>query len=161
MMEIKDAMNREVITLSPNMTIKEAYEIFVKNNISGAPVVDSQQKLVGILTVKDILKVIKSRMEDIGIFVFPSPFDFIEALPIDIPAENRANFESIANIRVEEIMERKVHYVTPETDIYEALNLLVKKDISRLPVVDENKKVIGIVTRSDLLKALARSNEIS
>ncbi len=161
MMKVKDAMNKNVITLSPNLTIKEAYETFVKNNISGAPVVDSQGKLLGILTIKDILKVIKNRMEDIGIFIYPTPFDFMETLPIEIPEENRSTFESIANIKVGEIMERKVHYINPNADIYEALELLIKKDVSRLPVVDENKRVVGIVTRSDLLKAIAESNEIS
>ncbi|ADD09116.1 putative signal transduction protein with CBS domains [Aciduliprofundum boonei T469] len=160
MMEIKDIMNKDVITLSPEMTIKDAYELFVKNHISGAPVVDPHGKLLGILTTKDILKIIKNRMEDIGIYVFPTPFDFMEVLPIEIPEESKATFESIANTKVGEIMERRVHYVNPDTDIYEALELLVKKGISRLPVVNENKKVVGIITRSDVLKALAKSNEI-
>ncbi len=160
-MDIGSIMNKKVITLSPNMTIRGAYETFVKNNISGAPVVDSRGRLLGILTVKDILKVIKSRMEDIGIYVFPTPFDFMDTIPMEIPEENRADFESISNILVEEIMERKVHYVTPNTDIFDALSLLVKKEVSRLPVVDEDKRVVGIVTRSDLLKAIANSDEVS
>ncbi len=159
-MKIREIMNRKVILLRPDRTIKEAYEIFVKNGISGAPVVDEENKLLGILTTKDILAVIKEKMESIGLYIFPTPFDFMDIIPVEVPHENRELFEEISHIRVEEIMERRVHTVEPDMDIYDALNLLVKKEISRLPVV-KNGKVVGIVTRSDILRALAESDEIS
>jgi len=162
MMKVKDAMKREVITLKPEMSIKEAAEIMVKNNINGAPVVDAQNRLVGILTLKDILKIIKKKMESFGIYIFPTPFDFMETIPLTIPVESQKDiFSSISTIKVGEIMERNVHYVGEEDDIYDALYLLVKKDISRLPVVDREKRVIGIITRRDLLRAVSKSNEVS
>ncbi len=161
-MKVGEIMNRDVISLKPDMTLKEASEILAKNNINGAPVIDDDKKLLGILTIKDILKFIKSRMESIGIYIFPTPFDFMDVLPMEIPVEHRDAIKEIARIKVSEIMERRVHYVNVDTDIYDALNLLVKKDISRLPVVDKEKRVIGIVTRSDILRALAlKSNEVS
>jgi predicted transcriptional regulator len=160
-MNVGEIMTRKVISLRPDMTLKEAAEIFAKNNISGAPVVDENNKLLGILTIKDILKIIKSRMESIGIYVFPTPFDFMDILPLEIPVEHRDAIKDIGKIKVEEVMEKKVHHVNESTDVYDALNLLVKKEISRLPVLDENGKVIGIVTRSDILKSLAiQSNEV-
>ena len=140
MMNIEDVMNKNVITLKPEMTIREAYEVFVKNNISGAPVVGSNGKLIGILTVKDILKIIKVRMENIGVYVLPTPFDFMDTPPIEIPLEYQETYRNISNIKVEEVMERKVHYVRPDMNIYNALDILVKKDISRLPVVDKDKR---------------------
>jgi len=162
MMNVGEIMNRNVISLRPHMSLKEAAEIFARSNINGAPVVNENNKLLGILTIKDILKFIKSRMESIGIYIFPTPFDFMEILPVDIPVEHRDVIKEIGKIKVEEIMERRVHYVSESTDVYDALNLLVKKEISRLPVVDEEKRVVGIVTRSDILRSLAiRSNEVS
>jgi len=162
MMKVGEIMTREVISLKPDMTLKEAAEIFAKNNINGAPVVDENNKLLGILTIKDILKLIKSRMESIGIYVFPTPFDFMDILPVEVPVEHRDAIKEIGKIKVEEVMERRVHYVNEDTDVYDALNLLVKKEISRLPVVDEKKRVVGIVTRSDILRSLAmQSNEVS
>ena len=161
-MKIEEIMNRNVICLKPKMTLKEAAEIFAKNNINGAPVVNDSKRLLGILTIKDILKFIKGRMESIGIYVFPTPFDFMDILPVEIPVEHRDVIKEIARVRIDEVMEKRVHYVDKDTDVYDALNLLVKKGISRLPVVDENKKVIGIVTRSDILRALAlKSNKVS
>ncbi|RLG40803.1 MAG: signal transduction protein [Thermoproteota archaeon] len=161
-MKIEEIMNRNVICLKPKMTLKEAAEIFAKNNINGAPVVNDSKRLLGILTIKDILKFIKGRMESIGIYVFPTPFDFMDILPVEIPVEHRDVIKEIARVRIDEVMEKRVHYVYKDTDVYDALNLLVKKGISRLPVVDENKKVIGIVTRSDILRALAlKSNKVS
>jgi len=160
MMRISEIMNRNVILLSPKMTIREAYEIFMKNNISGAPVVEDG-KLVGILTLKDILKVIKDRMESVGLYVLPTPFDFLDIIPYQIPVESRESFKDLSNILVEEVMRRRVHYVTPDSDVLEALDMLVRKGISRLPVVDENMKVVGIVTRSDILRALANSDGVS
>ncbi len=160
MMKVKDAMNPHVITLKPEMTIKEASEIMAKKGINGAPVVDSQGRLVGILTLKDILEIIKTHMENLGVYIFPTPFDFMETIPLSLPQESQKDaFSQISNIRVEDAMERRVHYVTEDDDIYDALYLLVKKEVSRLPVVDKNKRVIGIITRSDILKALSKASE--
>ncbi len=160
MMQIGEIMNRNVITLRPDMTIKEASEIFAKNGISGAPVVDENGKLLGILTIKDILKTVKDGMESVGLYVFPTPFDFMEIIPFEIP-EGKVNvLKELSSIRVGDVMEKRVHYAEPDMDIYDALNILVKKEISRLPVVKDGM-VVGIVTRSDLLRAIAGSDEVS
>ncbi len=160
MMKVGEIMNRNVITLRPDMTIKEAAEIMAKNNINGAPVVSADGKLLGILTIKDILKVIKEHMENLGIYIFPTPFDFMETIPLSLPVESQRDaFSRISSIKVEEVMERRVHYVQPDDDIYDALYLLVKKEVSRLPVVDEERRVVGIITRGDILRALSHSSE--
>ncbi len=155
MMLVREAMNRNVILLHPDMTLREASEIFAREGISGAPVVDDEGKLVGILTAKDILRAIKSRMENVGIYVFPTPFDFIDIVPVE-PAQSDV-FKEISRMRVGDVMERRVHHVHEDEDIYFALELLVKNKVSRLPVVDKEGRVVGILTRSDLLRALAKT----
>lgn len=162
MMKVEDVMNRNVITLKPDMTIKEATQLLAKKGISGAPVVNEEGKLIGILTVKDVLKVLKEQIEGFGIYIFPTPFDFMETIPLSLPVESQKDiFKRISSIKVEKVMEKRVHYVKPEDDIYDALYLLVKKEVSRLPVVDEEKRVIGILTRSDILRALSKSEKVS
>ncbi len=157
-MRVKDAMNPNVITLSSQMSIREAAEIMAKRNIGGAPVVDKEGKLIGILTLKDILNEIKKRMEAMGVYIFPTPFDFMDTIPVEIPQESQKNvFEEISSIKVESVMSKRVHHVREDDDIEDALFLLVKKGLSRLPVVNSQGKVVGILTRSDLLRALARS----
>ena len=156
-MKVKEIMNENVVVLHPNMSIREASELLEKNKIGGAPVVDNNGKLVGILTTKDIISLVKSRMENIGIYIVSTPFDFMDFYQFDIPLEDkRSMVDEISRIKVGEIMRKKVHTVREEDDIYKLLDILVKKEVSRVPVVDKDERVVGIITRSDVLKVIPR-----
>ncbi len=156
-MKVKEIMNKNVISLMPDMSVREATEILEKNNISGAPVVDENNKLLGIVTIKDIISLLKSKMENIGFYVASTPFDFMDFYQFNIPVETKKNIvDEISQIKIKEIMRRRVHTVSEDDDIYSALDILVKKEVSRVPVVDEDRRVVGIVSRSDILRILSK-----
>lgn len=158
-MKVKDLMTKNVITFNPNMTIKEAMEILVKNNIGGAPVVDNG-KLVGIITQRDILSYLDMAYKRQGWIFIPTPFDIIEiprvtALPYEKFTEI---YESLGKEKIGDIMQKRVYFVEPDDDIEEAIQLLGKGKINRLPVVDKDRNVVGIITRGDILRGLANLN---
>ena len=164
MMEVRDIMHRDVISVRPDMTVKEVARVLVENNINGAPVVDEEGHLVGIITMADLISLVKRRMEALGFVVAMTPFDIFDFYAMEIAAENRDALREISNVRVSEIMKKKVHFVREDDDILDVVNILSRKDISRVPVVDRDGRVIGIVARSDIIRLIAEgklSDEVS
>jgi len=145
----KDIMTTKVITISKDATIGELSRMLLKNRISGVPVVDGEGKLIGMVTDADI---ITEDMEP----MFPIYFD-----PLIISYAFIENFEKYQKdakeyleTKVEEIMARRVKSVKKETPVNEIARIMVKDRINRIPVVDENNKVIGIIARADILKSM-------
>ncbi|RZN14854.1 MAG: CBS domain-containing protein [Methanosarcinales archaeon] len=153
-MKVKDVMNTNVITCTPEETVKNAAQVLKKRRISGLPVVKNN-RLVGIVTETDILKLLKnpSVSEDLWL---PSPFEVIEVPLRELIGweELKHSLESIENKPVEKIMTKKVYTVSPEDSIETASEKMVKHRINRLPVM-ENEKLAGIVARGDIIKALS------
>ncbi len=158
-MIVKDIMEKNLILLNPEMSLRDAARILSEHDISGAPVVDKDGKLVGILMVSDIIKEIKNKIESLGLAISFTPFDLFDFYTINMPIENNKDIiKDVANMKVGEVMRKKVHSVQEDDDLDSVIEILGKKDISRVPVVNKDEKVIGIVTRSDVLKLLAKKN---
>ncbi|MFH7880598.1 MAG: CBS domain-containing protein [Candidatus Aenigmatarchaeota archaeon] len=64
--------------------------------------------------------------------------------------------KKLAKLKVKDLMTKKVFYVRPEDTIEEAARIMSEKDVKRLPVIDENNNLVGIISRSDILKALMK-----
>ncbi len=151
---VKDIMTKDVIAVRKNFTIGQLSKILLKNKISGVPVVDEEGRLIGMVTDVDIIT------EDMKP-VFPIYFD-----PLIISYAFIENFEKYKKditeyleTPVEEIMKRRVKYVRENTPVSEAARIMVREKINRIPVVDENNKVIGIVARADIIKSIVREAE--
>ena len=158
-MQVKDIMGKNPILLKPEMTLREAAKILSKNDISGAPVVDQEGKLVGILMVSDIIKEIKGKIESLGLAIPFTPFDLFDFYTVNMPMESDKDIiRDVSEMKVGDVMRKKVHYVRDDDDIETAIEILGKKDISRVPVVDKERRVIGIITRSDILRLLANNS---
>lgn len=144
----KDIMTKRVIKVRSDITIKELSDILLKNKISGVPVVDSEDKLVGIVTETDIIK------DNIKI-QFPFYFDPLMAAGymVDFEKYNK-NIKDYLNTRVEEIMNHRVRTASLQTPVSEIADIMIYDKVNRVPVIDENKKVVGIVTRSDIIKSM-------
>ncbi|MEM3342215.1 MAG: CBS domain-containing protein [Thermoplasmata archaeon] len=154
-MKIKEIMTKKVICLHEDTTVKEAVEIFFKNNISGAPVVDKEDKILGMFTEADIIRMTRTQYKDIKmVFSQQSMYhvDFKEETKIKNLAEA---YLEICNKKVSEGMSRQVIFVSPEDLVEEYIHIYVQKGINRIPVVADGK-VVGIFTRGDVIKALSR-----
>ena len=154
-MKVRDVMNPNVVTITPDATIRDCVKVLRENNIGGAPVVDGDE-LVGIITERDILKLLK--IPEHGGYWLPSPLEVIEVPIRDVVEwmELRSSIaEDVGTWSVERAMTTPVHTINVDADIEEASEHMVRHGINRLPVVDATGRLMGIVTRGDIVKGIA------
>jgi len=138
-MKVWEIMSRPVITIPPDLPIKHVAAILLEKRISGVPVVDEEDRLLGIVTEADL----------IPLETEPDPRSHILPLPRrlrPLPAS------------AEQVMTRDVICLNEEADVGEAARLMVDRHVKRIPVLSEGK-VVGIVSRRDILKVLARTDD--
>ncbi|HII78841.1 MAG TPA: CBS domain-containing protein [Methanosarcina sp.] len=153
-MKVKDVMNPDVVFCKPGDTVREAARLLKESNISGAPVLDDGQ-LVGIVSEADLLELLV--IPEKGDLWLPSPFEVIEVPLRELFSweETKKMLSDVGSTKVEEMMTKNVHTIDSEASVEEASELMVRRRINRLPVM-ENDHVVGIVTRGDIIKGLAK-----
>jgi CBS domain-containing protein len=151
-MLVKDVMSKNVITISPEESVGNAIDKMAKNNISGLIVVEDE-KVVGVISESDVLKIFKSEFPELKLSsnISLSIFSLIKS-GIKIIRE----IKKIGKLKVKDLMSKKVFFVKPEDTILEAAGIMSKKDVRRLPVIDESGKLVGIISRTDILRALIK-----
>jgi len=145
-MKVRDLMTTDPLTVSPDTLLKEAARTMVRNKVSGLPVlVDGA--LVGIVTEGDFLRQEANRDQ-------PYRFSLLDALFGEGPSDP-PSVEAVA-----EVMTEMVISTTPEVTIGEAARIMANKRVKRLPVVDEDGVLIGIISRADVVNAFTKPDEI-
>lgn len=119
MYEVYDALNENVSTVHANATVEEAIQLLIENNVSGMPVLDEEERLVGIITEFQLLE--------------------------------RLFSTEVREMLVRDVMTQDVITVTPTEMLSDAAGLMLTRRIRCLPVV-VNDKLVGIISRHDLLK---------
>lgn len=153
-MKVEDVMIREVITFSPDDPIHQVARTLREERISGAPVMEGDH-IVGMISEADIMKLIESHDVQINT-ILPSPFEILE-IPVRMKLgldEAADNIKKAATATVKEIMKKGILGIDPDAEISVAAKEMHRKKVNRLPVVDENGALIGIVTRGDIIGAL-------
>ncbi len=151
-------MTRDVVSLSPDMTLEVAAERLVQRGISGAPVVDGHGRLLGILSESDILRRLKQIAEDsLGKRYLTSRVHSLDLLAFLGEREHAAVEQIYRQLRaskVGDVMTKRAVSVKPTDSIETVAATMIEHDVNRLPVVDAGL-VVGIVTRADLARVLA------
>jgi len=156
-MKIQEAMEKNVIKFQVEDRIIDVAGSLRENKISGAPVVDKEGQLVGIISEGDIMRLIEVHSPHINL-ILPAPLDLIE-LPVRMKYEMDEIAEDMnkaASLLIGEIMTKKVVTIKQDDDIVDAAQLMDTHDIKRLPVVDAEGKLVGIITRGDIIGAMVR-----
>ncbi len=154
MTKVEEIMVKDVISFKPEDPIHYAAWSLRKRRISGAPVVKGD-KIVGVVSERDIMRLLEEQNIHVNLFL-PSPFDLVE-LPIKMKHQLDEITEIIgktAKTPVEEIMTKKVVTVPKDATVAEVAKIMGDRKINRLPVVDENGSLVGIVTRGDVIGTL-------
>jgi CBS domain-containing protein len=139
-MKAGDLMTTGAARIRPDASLAEAVRLMVEHRISGLPVVDAQDKLVGIITEGDFLRPDEGRL--------PHVLDILAGGASSAAGDLRSR-------RVEEIMTRDPITVAVGTPLEEIVALMNRHKVKRLPVLTQGK-VVGIVSRANLLLALLR-----
>jgi CBS domain-containing protein len=136
-MKAKEIMIRDVVFANENDTIRKFIRELNDNHITGAPVLNDAGDLAGIVSVKDIINALDNLLR--------------VKLSAEEIKETRGRFNWVKGI-----MTKDVITVGPDTEVKDVFKLMVDKHIHRVPVVDKEGKVIGIISTSDAHKAIVK-----
>ncbi len=148
-MQAKDVMTPDPVTVRPETPVEEIARLLLDKRISGVPVVDEAGRVVGIVSEGDLIR----RLEDSGEDPPRRRSWWLELL--QLPEERARAFVRAHGRRARDIMTPDPVTVRPEMPLPAIARLLEERGIKRVPVVDEEGRLVGIVSRADLLRALA------
>lgn len=146
--KVQDYMTSNLITISPTATVEDAVKLMEEKSISGLPVVDDTGTLVGILSEGDLLMRESPMKPPLfmtllgGVIYFESPSKFHD------------HIKKSLGMLVSDLMTTKVITTSPTASLDEVSEQILSKKVNRLPVLDAQSKLVGIVTRHDLVRAL-------
>ena len=141
-MLVSETMSTNVKTARADTPVKELANIMCINNISGLPVVDDDNNIVGIVSEKDLLRK-----------MFPDISDLAKEEGMPNFEEMEQNYSETLDLVANDIMTKAVSSVSPEMPIMKAASLMCARNIRRIPVVEGNK-LAGIISIGDVHKAI-------
>ena len=151
-MKARDIMTTNLIVVQEDSSLKEVVRLMTTHGISGIPVVDRNNHLMGIVSESDIIRM-KRKIH------MPDYIQLLETLINEAdPDEFDHDFIALLKKPVSDFMTRKVITVSEKTNLGEITRLMVEHNIKRLPVT-VGDKLIGIVTRKDVIRAMATLRE--
>lgn len=144
-MKVREIMDPKFVVLNPSMTYEDVFKTLFNNNISGAPVIDDDGRIVGIVSEKDLFRLL-----------FPYYSSYYNNPELYVSYEEReSKVNEIKNTKVEVFMNRDFVKLSPEDAVLRAGALMLAKHVSRLPVV-ENGQLLGMVWRRDIYRTILK-----
>ncbi len=131
-MQVVDLMTTDVITVSSETGIRDAARLMFRNRVSGLPVTTPDGTLAGIITEADFLRLEVERQEG----------------------------STELGETVGDVMSSGVVTTGPDTEIYDAAKMMTFQDIKRLPVVDDDARLLGIISRADIVSVFTRPDDV-
>ncbi|MCB0060689.1 MAG: CBS domain-containing protein [Caldilineaceae bacterium] len=130
-MIVQNTMTSPVITLFPDTPFPEALKVMKEHRIRRIPIVNKQNKLVGIISERDLLQASPSSATSLNIW--------------------EMNY-LLAKLAVRDVMTRSVVTVTPHTLLQDAASLMLKHKVGGLPVISTEQEVVGVITETDIFR---------
>lgn len=149
---VSEVMTTDVLTFGPDDNVAEAMQVLVERGIDGAPVVDADGAVVGMLSTADLI-VQESRLH------FPTVISLLGAT-LELPSAKRHFDDDLRRVlgsTVREVMQAAPITIGVDDTVEEAATLLHDHDVSRLPVVGD-AGLVGIVARVDILRGILRDD---
>ena len=141
----KDCMSKKIKSVQPDMNAKDALKILMDSGASGLPVLDAGGNILGVFTEKEILKaILPAYLKDVGSFVYGG--------------DSKSELKKLAHLDkfiVKDIMRKEVPTVSEDTSLTEVSHIMLTKSERRV-IVTRLDRVVGVITRADVVKALAK-----
>lgn len=144
----REVMTRDVVTVTLAASVTDVARLLVEHKVSGLPVVDEEHRVVGMITEGDLI------YQDKKVHM-PA---FLEILGGVIYLENPQrivnDLKKMTATKVADVMTSKVYTVKENASMEDIATIMVERQVNRLPVVGQDGKLVGIISRQDLVKAM-------
>ncbi len=147
-MNVRDIMTKDVVAVPPSMDVRALAELFIKKDISGAPVVDEGGALRGIVLEESLILQDKKVHLPTFIYILNGVFSIGQE-------RFEEEMNKMAAITVEGIMEKKFTALSPETPVEDVATMIVEEGCHYFPVIEKGK-LAGVVTKKDIVRAIAQ-----
>jgi CBS domain-containing protein len=150
---VRDVMTTDVVTFSPDDTVRDAMRVLVDRGVDAGPVIDADRRVVGMLSTGDLI------VQDAQLHV-PTVISLFGAY-LELPSQHRHFEEDISKAlgaTVAEVMADEIVTCSPDDTIERAATLMHEEDLSRLPVVDGDGRLVGLIARGDIVRAIVASS---
>lgn len=148
-MLVRKVMTRPVVCISVEATVADALELMLSRKVDGLPIVDDDNVVVGIITIADLLRRVR-RQHPLAFGVFFAPWYYY----VEGYEEASERVKRLLEMPVTEVCTRTVITCSPDAHVADVAGLMVDHRIKRVPVVKEDGQLVGIVSRSDIMRAL-------
>jgi CBS domain-containing protein len=150
-MKAKEIMTSPVLTVSLDTPVAQIARLLREKHISGAPVVDGANKVVGIVTEIDLIKR-HARVH------FPVYLPFLDSLIfLESPRRYQEDVRRVLGTTAQEIMTQPVRTATLETDVEDIATMMVEQRANPIPILDESGTLVGIVSHTDIVRLVEQA----
>ena len=146
---VAQIMTTEIVTVTPETSLEAAIKILAEKKISGLPVIDKQGELVGVISETDLT------WQTTGVDTPPYIMFLDSVIYLQNPAKHNEEVHKALGQIVQDAMSDRPTTVKGSQLVREAARLMHDKKVRRLPVVDEDSRLIGIITQGDVIKMMA------
>ena len=141
----KHSMTTSVVTIDVNKSLADAAQLMADFDVSGLPVIDLHGKVSGVISEKDFLKHMNVKEQS----------SFMNVILSCLDSPDRCLAPDLKGLLVKDVMSSPLISVGLETPVLKVADLLESKKINRVPVLNQELKLVGIIARSDLVRALS------
>jgi CBS domain-containing protein len=149
-----DIMQRDMVTVAPNDTLRDALALMTENHVTGLPVMDGKSRCIGLITASDILGFEEEHAEEStndGMLQHFNPeISRWESVPI-----SAFGLEEFGDVRVEEVMTRDLISVDRNTPLKKVARKMLDNDVHRVLVMDDKFNLYGIISSFDFVRVIA------
>ena len=149
--KVKELMTTDVIAFKSRDKVHQVAKTLRTNQISGAPVIDDHKNVIGVISEADIMKLTATvpfpdidPLNPFPLFSLTSYRKQVEKIPAEI--------ETLFEGSVKDVMTKDPVTISPDDSISDAARIMHKNDFNRIPVVDDEGKLVGLIARADIIR---------
>ncbi len=146
-MLVKDLMTTKVITVTPETLVSEVAELLHEHHFTGVPVVNEEGRVLGTISERDFITADSHLYLPTYIHMLANA-EYVQGSGNKLPHV----VEQVVNAKAKDIMNQAVPFARPETTIEEVARMFAEDRVNPVPVTDSTNKLLGVISRSDLIK---------
>lgn len=151
-----DFMQRDIVTVTPGDTLRDALALMTENHVTGLPVMDGKSRCIGLITASDILNYEEERADESpqqGMMQHFNPdLQQWESVPL-----SAFGLEEFGDVRVKEVMATDLIWVDQQTPLADVARRMIDAHVHRVLVMDEQSRLYGIISAYDFVRVLAET----